>query len=229
MVRPAVRRGAGRRDLGAVGPRRPEPPARRVGRERRAAKVPGSAPWSSAAGWGPMRSSWPRAGSPRRASTSPRRRSRRCGARRPETTVDYRVEDLLALSPDLVGRFDLVVEIFTLQALPDPPRQQAAEAVVGLVRPGGRLRRRGVPRRRCRAGRPGPAVPARSELHGVAAARTSWRRRGSTSGPDRAGSPSITGRAEPTRPARAPPAARRARRGRWRCPGAATRTSRRTG
>ena len=59
--------------------------------------------------------------------------------RRPETTVDYRVEDLLALSPDLVGRFDLVVEIFTLQALPDPPRQQAAEAVAGLVRPGGRL------------------------------------------------------------------------------------------
>ena len=59
--------------------------------------------------------------------------------RRPETTVDYRVEDLLALSPDLVGRFDLVIEIFTLQALPDPPRQQAAEAVVGLVRPGGRL------------------------------------------------------------------------------------------
>ncbi len=59
--------------------------------------------------------------------------------RRPESTVDYRVEDLLALSPDLVGRFDLVVEIFTLQALPDPPRQQAAEAVVGLVRPGGRL------------------------------------------------------------------------------------------
>ena len=59
--------------------------------------------------------------------------------RRPDTPVDYRVEDLLALSPDLVGRFDLVAEIFTLQALPDPPRPEAAEAVVGLVRPGGRL------------------------------------------------------------------------------------------
>ena len=59
--------------------------------------------------------------------------------RRPESRVDYRVEDLLALSPDLVGRFDLVVEIFTLQALPDPPRAGAAEAVVGLVAPGGRL------------------------------------------------------------------------------------------
>jgi hypothetical protein len=53
--------------------------------------------------------------------------------------VDYRVEDLLALSPELVGRFDLVVEIYTLQALPDPPRGQAAEAVVSLVAPGGSL------------------------------------------------------------------------------------------
>jgi SAM-dependent methyltransferase len=59
--------------------------------------------------------------------------------RRPGSPVDYRVENLLALSPDLVGRFDLVVEIFTLQALPDPPRADAAEAVVGLVAPGGRL------------------------------------------------------------------------------------------
>ncbi len=79
--------------------------------------------------------------------------------RRPETTVDYRVEDLLALSPDLVGRFDLVIEIFTLQALPDPPRQQAAEAVVGLVAPWRSARRRGVPRRRCRAGDQGPPFP----------------------------------------------------------------------
>lgn len=59
--------------------------------------------------------------------------------RRPDSAVDYRVEDLLALSGDLVGRFDLVVEIFTLQALPDPPREQAADAVVGLVAPAGTL------------------------------------------------------------------------------------------
>ncbi|HET9422112.1 MAG TPA: methyltransferase [Nocardioides sp.] len=59
--------------------------------------------------------------------------------RRPESAVAYRVDDLLDLSPDLVGRFDLVVEVFTLQALPDPPRADAAEAVVGLVAPGGRL------------------------------------------------------------------------------------------
>ena len=59
--------------------------------------------------------------------------------RHPDSGVAYRVEDLLDLSPELADRFDLVVEIFTLQALPDPPRAQAAEAVVGLVRPGGRL------------------------------------------------------------------------------------------
>ena len=59
--------------------------------------------------------------------------------RHPGSSVEYRVEDLLALSPELVARFDLVVEIFTLQALPDPPRARAADAVVGLVRPGGIL------------------------------------------------------------------------------------------
>jgi SAM-dependent methyltransferase len=59
--------------------------------------------------------------------------------RHPDSPVDYRVEDLLALSPDLAGRFDLVVEVFTLQALPDPPRQAAADAVAGLVAPGGTL------------------------------------------------------------------------------------------
>ena len=66
-------------------------------------------------------------------------RSRRRGGdvRRPPSTTGS--ADLLALSPTWSVAFDLVVEIFTLQALPDPPRQQAAEAVVGLVRPGGRL------------------------------------------------------------------------------------------
>ncbi len=59
--------------------------------------------------------------------------------RHPDSRVAYRVEDLLDLSPEVADGFDLVVEIFTLQALPDPPRAQAAEAVVGLVRPGGRL------------------------------------------------------------------------------------------
>ena len=59
--------------------------------------------------------------------------------RNPGSRVDYRVADLLALPEDLVGGFDLVVEVFTLQALPDPPRAAAAGAVARLVRDGGRL------------------------------------------------------------------------------------------
>lgn len=59
--------------------------------------------------------------------------------RHPQSPVDYRVADLLDLPDDLVEAFDLVVEIYTLQALPDPPRSAAARAVVTLVRPGGTL------------------------------------------------------------------------------------------
>lgn len=59
--------------------------------------------------------------------------------RHPDTRVDYRVADLLDL-PEAWGQgFDLVVEIFTIQALPDPPRADAIRAVAGLVAPGGTL------------------------------------------------------------------------------------------
>ena len=60
-------------------------------------------------------------------------------SRHPGSSVDYRVADLLDLPADWVRGFDLVVEIFTLQALPDPPRAQAGRAVAGLVAPGGVL------------------------------------------------------------------------------------------
>jgi hypothetical protein len=59
--------------------------------------------------------------------------------RHPETIVDYRVADLLALPGDLVGAFDLVVEVFTIQAMPDPPRTDAIAGVRSLVAPGGGL------------------------------------------------------------------------------------------
>lgn len=59
--------------------------------------------------------------------------------RHPSSSVDYRVADLLALGDDLVGAFDLVVEIFTLQALPEPPRSDAAAGVRSLVAPSGTL------------------------------------------------------------------------------------------
>ena len=53
--------------------------------------------------------------------------------------VDFEVGDLLDLPAAWRGAFDLVVEIFTVQALPDPPRSDAIAAVPGLVAPGGTL------------------------------------------------------------------------------------------
>jgi SAM-dependent methyltransferase len=60
-------------------------------------------------------------------------------SRHPGSAVDYRVADLFSLPEDLVGAFDLVVEIFTLQALPASVRPAAAAAVRSLVAPGGTL------------------------------------------------------------------------------------------
>ncbi|WP_256378061.1 class I SAM-dependent methyltransferase [Phycicoccus sp. HDW14] len=71
--------------------------------------------------------------------------------RHPGTAVDYRVADLLALPDDLVGAADLVVEVFTVQALPQSLRAEAVRAVRSLLAPGGTLlavqfvRERGAP------------------------------------------------------------------------------------
>ena len=59
--------------------------------------------------------------------------------RHPGTSVDYQVADLLDLPSPWRRAFDLVVEIFTVQALPDPPRSAAIPAVADLVAPGGTL------------------------------------------------------------------------------------------
>jgi len=59
--------------------------------------------------------------------------------RYPDTAVDYRVADLLDLPSDLVGAFDLVVEIYTVQALHPSLRAGAVSGVRRLVAPGGRL------------------------------------------------------------------------------------------
>ncbi len=61
--------------------------------------------------------------------------------RYPDSSVDYREGDLLDLPDDLVGAFDLVVEIYTLQALHPSLRDRA---VAGVHEPDG-------------AGRDGPA------------------------------------------------------------------------
>ncbi len=61
-------------------------------------------------------------------------RSRHAG-----TDVDYRVADLLDLPVDLVGAFDLVVDVFTVQALPRPLRDRAVAGIRALLAPGGDL------------------------------------------------------------------------------------------
>jgi ubiquinone/menaquinone biosynthesis C-methylase UbiE len=63
------------------------------------------------------------------------------GARRrfPDSRVSYVVADLLALPAEWRHTFDLVVEVFTVQALPDPPRPAAIAAVSSLVASGGTL------------------------------------------------------------------------------------------
>ena len=59
--------------------------------------------------------------------------------RYPQSAVDYRVADLLDLPADLVGAFDLVVEIYTIQALHRSVRPAAISGVRSLVAPGGTL------------------------------------------------------------------------------------------
>jgi len=60
-------------------------------------------------------------------------------ARFPDSRVDYVVADLLDPPAAWHEAFDLVVEIMTVQALPDPPRAAAIAQVSGLVAPGGAL------------------------------------------------------------------------------------------
>lgn len=59
--------------------------------------------------------------------------------RYPDSTVHYRVADLLDAPADLRGAFDLVVESYTVQALPPSVREEATEAVAAMVAPGGTL------------------------------------------------------------------------------------------
>lgn len=63
------------------------------------------------------------------------------GARRryPNSAVSYEVADLFALPARYLNAFDLVVESYTVQSLPEPPRSAAIAAVTTLVAPGGML------------------------------------------------------------------------------------------
>ena len=57
----------------------------------------------------------------------------------PRSPVDYQVADLLAPPPAWQGAFDLVAEIYTVQALYGQARAAAIQALNGLVAPGGTL------------------------------------------------------------------------------------------
>jgi SAM-dependent methyltransferase len=57
----------------------------------------------------------------------------------PESSVEYRVEDLFALPGPMEGAFDFVFEAYTLQPLPVAIRGVAISSVATLVAPGGEL------------------------------------------------------------------------------------------
>jgi SAM-dependent methyltransferase len=57
----------------------------------------------------------------------------------PQSTVEYETADLLKPPDGWIGRFDLVVEVYTLQVLTGAARRRAIEQVARLVAPGGRL------------------------------------------------------------------------------------------
>ncbi len=57
----------------------------------------------------------------------------------PQSRVDYRVADLFGAPADWRGAFDLVHELYTLQALPEAILPEAARALASFVAPGGAL------------------------------------------------------------------------------------------
>jgi SAM-dependent methyltransferase len=101
----------------------------------------------------------------------------RARERFPESAVDYRVADLLDLPAEWGGRFDLVVEIRTLQSLPIEVRKRGAAAIAATVAPGGRLWLFALGREEHLPGetRPWPVVP--DELAALERAGLSWESR----------------------------------------------------
>ena len=57
----------------------------------------------------------------------------------PETTVDHHVADLFDLPKEWKEKFDFVLEVYTVQALPLHLREKAIKAIAELVAPGGEL------------------------------------------------------------------------------------------
>jgi SAM-dependent methyltransferase len=90
-------------------------------------------------------------------------------SRFPRSRVDYVAADLLHPPAEWHQAFDLVVEIMTVQALPDPPRATAIAQVSGLVGPGGTLLAVAAARHEGEPAADGPPWPlTRREIDGFA-------------------------------------------------------------
>jgi SAM-dependent methyltransferase len=95
----------------------------------------------------------------------------------PESTVDYRAADLLDLAVEWRERFDLVVEIRTLQSLPVGERTAAATAIAATVAPGGVLWLFALGRDSHQRGETRPWPVTAEELSVLEAAGLSWESR----------------------------------------------------
>ena len=62
-----------------------------------------------------------------------------CGRKHPDSAVSYEVRNLFQLPTDYRGAFDLVLEVYTLQAIPLPDRSAGFRPVAECVAPGGVL------------------------------------------------------------------------------------------
>jgi SAM-dependent methyltransferase len=98
----------------------------------------------------------------------------RARERFPASGVDYRVADLLELPAEWRERFDLVVEIRTLQSLPIGDRAQAATAIAGTVAPGGLLWLFALGRESHQPGETRPWPVTTEELAVLEAAGLTW-------------------------------------------------------
>jgi ubiquinone/menaquinone biosynthesis C-methylase UbiE len=101
----------------------------------------------------------------------------RARERFPDSTVDYRVADLLDLPAEWREQFALVVEIRTLQSLPIGDREAAATAIAGTVAPGGLLWLFALGRDSHRPGETRPWPVTEEELAVLEAAGLSWESR----------------------------------------------------
>src|SRR6266702_1468555 len=92
----------------------------------------------------------------------------------PDSTVQYGTADLLDPPAQWLAAFDLVVEIITVQALPEPYRGQAIVNVGRLVAPGGTLIAIAAARQEGDVPAQAPPFPlTRAELCCISQARTS--------------------------------------------------------